>query len=133
VAQLEASSSYVDRSFSLGNEPPPTMREKRFVKVGWPSTGGLWVAEFDTTFAGVDEEDNLLPDDLGAARLQMARTMDERCTILRDRFKATFYEHLKDYKGLAFLNSWETKETGEVGPLLQPDETIRLWREVGIK
>jgi hypothetical protein len=110
-------------------EPPPTMREKRFVKVGWPSTGGLWVTEFDTTFAGVDEEDNLLPYDQGAARLRMAQTMDERCTILRDRFKARFYENVKDYKGYAFLNSWEMKEIGEVGPLLQPEETIRLWRE----
>jgi hypothetical protein len=110
-------------------EPPPTMREKRFVKVGWPSTGGLWVAEFDTTFAGVDEEDNLLPYDEGAARLRMARTMDERCAILRDRFKARFYENVKHYKGYAYLNSWETKEIGEVGPLLQPEETIRLWRK----
>jgi hypothetical protein len=80
----------------------------------------LWVAEFDTTFAGVDEQDNLLPDDEGAARLRMAWTVDERCAILQERFKATFYEFLKDYNGYAFLNSWQTKETGEVGPLLQP-------------
>jgi hypothetical protein len=127
VARLEVSSSQAGGSFRADDEPRPTMREKRFVKVGWPSTGGLWVAEFDTTFAGVDEEDNLLPDDVGAAQLRMARTMDERCAILRDRFKATFYEHPRDYKGYAFLNSWETKEAGEVGPLLQPDETARLW------
>jgi len=89
----------------------------------------LWVAEFDATFASVDEEDNLLPHDEGAGRLRMARTMDERCAILRDRFKAIFYEYVKDYKGYAFLNSWETRDTGEVGPLLQPGETIRLWQE----
>jgi len=118
-----------DGVFRVDEAPTPTMREKRFVKVGWPSTGGLWVAEFDTTFAGVDEEDNLLPDDEGAGRLWMARTMDERCAILRDRFKATFHKDMKDYKGYAFLNSWETKEVGEVGPLLQPEETIRLWSE----
>lgn len=108
-------------------EPQPTMREKSFVKVGWPSTGGLWVAEFNKTFAGVDEEENLLPEHEGAARLRMARTMDERCVILRDRFKATFYGYVKDYKGHAFLNSWETKETGETGSLLQPEETLDLW------
>lgn len=107
--------------------PPPTMREKRFVKVGWPSasaptgTGGLWISEFDTTFAGVDEEDNLLPDDEGAARLKMARTMDERCVILKERFMARFYERVEDYDvgGYAFLRSWEWKRTGEVGPLME--------------
>ena len=133
VAQLEVSAMgdtwRVDDAFRMDKQPPPAIREKRLVKVGWPSTGGFWVAEFDTTFGGVDEEDNLLPYDEGAGRLQMARTMDERCAILRDRFKATFFEYVKDYKGYAFLNSWETKDTGEVGPLLQPDETIRLWQE----
>ena len=59
----------------------------------------------------------------------MARIMDGRRAILRDRSKATFYGYVKDYKWYAFLNSWETKDTGEVGPLLQLDETIRLWQE----
>lgn len=127
VVQLEVYFGRADDAPRMDVKPQPTMREKRFVKVGWPSTGGLWVAEFDTTFAGVDEEDNLLPENEGAARLRMARTMDERCVILRDRFKATFYEDVKDYKGYAFLNSWDMKETGEVGPLLQPDETMDLW------
>lgn len=127
VVQLKVYVGRADDAPRMDVEPQPTMREKRFVKVGWPSTGGLWVAEFDTTFAGVDEEGNLLPEDEGAARLRMAWTMDERCVILRDRFKATFYEYLKDYKGYAFLNSWDMKETGEVGPLLQSDETMNIW------
>lgn len=108
------------------DEPEPTLREKRFVSVGWPSTGGFWVAEFDTTWAGVDEEDNLVPGDAG--RMRMARTMDERCSILRDHFSSTFYSDLEHYNGHAFLNSWQTKETGEVGALLQVDETFELWR-----
>jgi hypothetical protein len=63
------------------------MCEKRLIKVGWPSTGGgVWIAEFDTTWAGADEEDNLVPWDGDIGRLRMARTMDERCTILVDRF-----------------------------------------------
>lgn len=114
-------------SFVVADQPPATMREKRFVKVGWPSTGGLWVAEFDTVFAGVDEEDNLLPE--APSRLQMARTMDERCAILRDHFEATFYESVEEYKGFGFLGSWQEKNAGEVGPLLQPDETIALWKK----
>ena len=98
-------------------EPEPTMRERRWVSVGWPTTGGLWVAEFDTNLPGIMEDDNLLPFD--SARLKLARTMDERCELLRDCFRATFYNDVRDYKGYAFLNSWEGKETGEVGPLQQ--------------
>lgn len=105
------------------------MREKRLIKVGWPSTGGVWIAEFDTTWAGVDEEDNLVPEGEELGQLRMARTMDERCAILRDRFKAIFHRDLKSYNGYRFLNSWESKVTGEIGPLLRPNETIEIWRK----
>lgn len=64
----------------------------------------------------MDEEDNLLPENEGAAWLR-TRRMDERCVILRDQFKATFYEYVKYYKGHAFLKSWEMKEAGGVGQL----------------
>lgn len=127
VAIEEGATRAGDGSFVVAKQPAATMREKRFVKVGWPSTGGLWVAEFDTVFAGVDEEDNLLPE--APSRFQMARTMDERCDMLRDHFNACFYRTLEDYKGYAFLKSWEDKENGEVGPLLQPGETVLLWKE----
>lgn len=60
-------------------------------------------------------------------RLRMARAIDERCAILRDRFEATFYRDLKSYEGYGFFNSWESKETEETGPLLQPDETHDMW------
>jgi hypothetical protein len=103
------------------------MREKRWVKVGWPSTGGLWVSEFDTVWGGVDEEENLPPDE-GLARVTLARTMDERCQILRDWFRGKFYASLGDYEGYAFLRAWEWKWTGEVGKdLLTSDETSREW------
>ena len=117
----------VDSTFTVNKQPAPTMAEKRLIKVGWPSSGGVWVAEFDTTWAGVDEEDKLVPEDEEIGRLRMARTMDERCGILRDRFKATFYSDLKTYEGYGFFNSWESRETGEVGSLLQPGETKDLW------
>ena len=64
ISTLEAGAaakSRVDRAFDVDEQPPPIIREKHLIKVGWPSTGGLWVAEFDTTWAGVDEEDNLVP------------------------------------------------------------------------
>ena len=120
----------VNSAFYLKDQPPPTRREKRDVRVGWPSSGGgVWVGEWDWTWAGIDdEEEHLLPpDDVSLGKLRMARTMDERCMLLRDRFQAAFYSNVEDYQGYAFLNSWAAKTTGEVGALLQPQETATLY------
>lgn len=59
-------------------EPWLTLRERRWVAVGWPSgaRGGLWVAEFDTNLPEIEEEDHLLPGD--ATCVLLARDMDER-------------------------------------------------------
>lgn len=68
------------------------MGKKRLIQVGWLSTGGVWVAEFNTTWGGGggDEEGNLVPEDEEIGRLRMARTMDERCAIVpRRRFTRT--------------------------------------------
>lgn len=130
ISNLEegaAAESSVDCAFDVDKQPPPTMREKHLIKVGWPSTGELWVAEFDTTWAGVGGEDNFVPWGEETGRLRMVRAMDERCAILRDRFEVMFYRDLKSYQGYGFFNSWESKETGETGPLLQPDETHDMW------
>lgn len=139
-------SGWGDRMFGyidIKPEPGPTMREKRFVKVGWPSSssgGGLWVSDFETTFGGVEDEDDLMPYDENEARLMLARTMDERCAMLRDRFRGKFYESVERYEGgHTFLRGWEEKAKqkkdgrekveGEVGPLLTPDETVDKWRQ----
>lgn len=90
------------------SEPAPTMAERRFISIAWPSTGGFWIAEFDTTLWGIEEEDNLVPDDI--ARLYLARTMDERSVILQNRFGANFYTSASEYQGCAFLNAWEERE-----------------------
>ncbi|KAF1983288.1 hypothetical protein K402DRAFT_406976 [Aulographum hederae CBS 113979] len=92
-------------------EAAPTMRERRWVCVGWPSSEeGFWVSEFDTTLWEVEEEDNVVPDD--TARLRLARTMDERCEMLEKHFKGRFYRDVGEYEGFAFLNSWAEKEAG---------------------
>ena len=85
-------------AFVLDEQPAPTMREKRLLKVGWPQGGGggMWVAEFDTTWAGVGEETNLLPADEELGRLRMTRTMNERCVMLMDRFRGRFYADLRE-------------------------------------
>jgi hypothetical protein len=96
-------------------EPAPTMAEKRFVSVSWPITGGLWIAGYDTSLWGIEEEENLVPDDV--ARLSVARTMDERSRLLRDHFGARFYQDIRDYRGYAFLNAWEARTTQKVGTI----------------
>ena len=118
----------VDGAFRIEEQPPPTMREKRVVRVGWPESGGLWVAEYDTTWAGVDEEDKLCDEDLG--RVAMCRSMEERCRVLKEWFGAKFYTSLEQYEGYAFLRAWEWKREGEAGKLLTPEETVELWRRV---
>ena len=126
----------VDGAWRLEEQTEPTMREKRLVIVGWEE-GGCWVSEFDTSWAGVDEEDNLLPDGEELGRLRMCRTMGERCGVLRERFRGRWYEEgemgeLKGYKGWGFFNSWGDKERegkGEVGMLESGEETRRRWVE----
>ncbi len=81
------------------------------MSVAWPTTGGLWVAEFDNTLWGIIEDDNLLPSE--SARLKLARTMDERSQVLRNYFRPKYYNDVREYEGYAFLNSWEEKEAGE--------------------
>ena len=119
----------VSNAFVLEEQPTPTMREKRLLRVGWPQGegGGVWIAEFDTTWAGVDEETKLLPADEELGRLRMTRTMNERCVMLRDRFRGRFYTDLREYEGYGFFNSWAERRTGEVGPLLKPEETREMW------
>jgi hypothetical protein len=116
-----------ERAFIVTDQPPATMREKRFVKVAWPSTGGIWVSEFDTVYAGVDEEDNLLEE--SPSRLQMARSMDERSKVMQQHFGAKFYKSVRDYEGYAFLKAWQEDDNGEVGPRLTADETKAFWNE----
>ena len=128
---------FVDR-FGAGMQPfvedveegrveEPTLRERRWVKVGWervasnPSkmdtsgTGGFWALDCDTNWMGIIEEDNLVPAD--AARVKLAASMEERCDILK-RMGAIFYPGLEQYEGEStFLRAWEWKWEGEIGHL----------------
>lgn len=100
-----------------GEAPKPTTMERRWVSVGYPSgpDAGLWVLEYDTVMYGMQEKHNLVP--AGAVRVQLAKTMDMKCEILRS-MGAKFYPKLKDYDGAACLNAWEAKTDGECGPLI---------------
>lgn len=130
-----------------GTVEEPTLRERRWVKVGWEASpavnvassisvtgkvegdgggngggngsasGGVWVLDCDTSMIGVMEEDNMVPIDAG--RLCLARSMEERCQILKG-LGATFYGTLEDYReNSTYLRAWDWKWEGEVDNLVQ--------------
>ena len=68
-----------------GQEPEPSLKERYWVSVAWPSSGGLVVSEFDTNLWGMDRDtENLVPEDV--ARLRLCRSMDEKAAMLREWF-----------------------------------------------
>jgi len=94
-------------------EPAPSDMERRWVSVGLEESG-FWVLEYDRNIFYAREMQNIAPSD--ASRVMLAETMQERCAILKD-MGAKFYREASEYAGLACINAWETKETGEHGPL----------------
>lgn len=101
-----------------GPEPEPSLRERYWVCVAWPSSGGLVVSEFQTTVGplGVND-DNFVPEDV--ARLRLCRNMDERAAMLKERFHGETFANVKEYQGNAFIGSWSWKEDGEHGAFQQ--------------
>ncbi|KAL2787682.1 hypothetical protein BJX66DRAFT_310375 [Aspergillus keveii] len=102
--------------------PAVTMKEGLCVRVGWPSTGGLWVVEcVNPRFEEVLDE---YAEEYGPTYVEkfglvgLARDMDERCEII-ERIGGKFFACLEDYDGYASLRAWEEKTTGEVGRLVQ--------------
>lgn len=115
-----------------GKVAEPTPRERRWVKVGWEQpaivsafasetskNSGFWILDRDSRWHFMEEEDNLVP--LDAGKIQLAKTMQERCIILK-KMGATYYASLKDYESEeTFLKAWEWKREGEIGPLQKVD------------
>lgn len=106
-----------------GRVPEPTLRERRWVRVGWENdaaaaaTGscGLWLLDCDLNMHGVLEEENMVPENAG--RIGLARSMRERCEIL-NRLGARSFNSLAEYEGKStFLRAWEWKYDEEVGEL----------------
>ncbi|KAL3434763.1 hypothetical protein BDV09DRAFT_195463 [Aspergillus tetrazonus] len=110
--------------FLQGEVPAVTTVESLWVRVGWSSTGGLWVAEsIHGAFEDVvddsvewNEQDNHYGN--AAGQIVLAKDMDERCEILK-LLGGRFYAGLDDYHGNGCLKMWEQKTTGEVGPLVR--------------
>jgi hypothetical protein len=94
-------------------QPAPSDMERRWVSVGLEE-GGFWVLEYDRNIYSARETQNLVPSD--ASRVMLAETMQERCEILKN-MGAKFYRRVSEYDGLACINAWKTKESGEHGAL----------------
>lgn len=99
----------------------PTPRERHWVSVGWlrEPKGAFLIANYEISMYCAEDEDNFAP--LFAATLALARTMEERCEILR-KLGAKYYACLEQYEDkTTFLRAWEWKKDGEVGPLIEKD------------
>ncbi|KAF2119147.1 hypothetical protein BDV96DRAFT_487301, partial [Lophiotrema nucula] len=103
--------------------PSPTVRERLWCSVAWPSAGGLVIAEFHSARLGHRNDGGReyeIPEDVG--RLGLCADMDERAAMLRERFEGKFFASVEDYDeegGDAFLGAWGWKidGKGEVGAL----------------
>ncbi|KAI0139739.1 hypothetical protein BJ166DRAFT_543233 [Pestalotiopsis sp. NC0098] len=99
------------------DEPDLTLMDRRWVSVGGPREGGgCWVAEYDTYVRFLLEPRNQPPPN--AACVHLARTMDKKYEMLKG-MGAKHSQSIKEYKGVACLNAWEKKTSGEFGPLVK--------------
>jgi hypothetical protein len=110
-----------DDASELDNSPLPTMRERYWISVAWPSTGGLVVSEYDTNIYPGGVETDTVPDDV--CRLMLCTTMDEKATMLKERFQGKSWGSVEDYQGNGFIGCWQSKQCGEV------DEMLQTWPE----
>ena len=105
-------------ALEMGEEEELTPMEKSWFCVGISSNspGGFWVAEYLISQPHLSNSDNPVPRD--AAKVLFARTMDERCEILKD-MGAPFFSSMEQYEGAGCFKAWVEKTTGEHGPLIQ--------------
>ncbi|KAJ0423007.1 hypothetical protein BJY00DRAFT_310606 [Aspergillus carlsbadensis] len=122
LAKAATNNRAIRAMFENKEVPPVTKKEGLWVRVGWPSTGGLWVVEWDDPV--IEELYDESVEDSGpgytdkGGLLGLARDMDERCEIL-ESIGGRFFPCLEDYDGHACLQAWEEKTTGELGPLAE--------------
>src|SRR4051794_10056303 len=122
--QMEASNEIAimatdDKVMKIAGEetvPEPTMRERRWVKVGWPSKslssaadgeGKFWIVEYDIGMPDIIDDDDVVPWEVG--QLILARDMNEKCEILKKMKGVRVFSSLSEYQGHAFLKAWEEK------------------------
>lgn len=95
----------------------PTRRERGCVRVAWPShpPGALCVLACEKIILGRAGDEKLRPQHYGI--ISLARTMDERCTVLQ-RLGGTMYASIDEYQGPTFFRASGESHQGERGPLV---------------
>ncbi len=95
----------------------PTRRERGWVRVAWPlhPPGALCVLACEKLVMGRKGGERLRPEHYGL--ISLARTMDERCTVLQ-RLGGTMYASIDEYQGPTFFKAWEEDHRGEKGSLV---------------
>jgi hypothetical protein len=78
--------------------------------------GALCVLACEKVIIGRTGNERLRPKHHGLVSL--ARTMDERCTVLQ-RIGGTLYTSIDEVQDRTFLKAWENNHQGEKGPLLK--------------
>ena len=92
----------------IGISPPSRPHETTHLLVGWPSTGGVWVAEIvNHPMHGINEDGFERLKQLSMLRL--ARSMDERCEMLQEVFGAKYHSTIGDYEGRGCLKWWNER------------------------
>lgn len=98
----------------------PTRLERGWVRVAWPShhPGALCVLACEKIIMGRAGGEVLRPKGYGL--ISLARTMDERCTVLQ-RLGGTMYTSVDEVRHPTFLKAWEENHRGERGALAIPE------------
>ncbi|ETS03818.1 hypothetical protein M419DRAFT_74787 [Trichoderma reesei RUT C-30] len=81
----ESGEEWLVRKLMEPNEPD-LRRAKRFIKVGWPAAGGVWVLDL--------KEDDAITRDAGI--IHNAHDMEERCRLI-EQLGGVFYEDPKNW------------------------------------
>jgi hypothetical protein len=76
------------------DETESTKRERYWVSIAWPSTGGLVVAEWDTMMYGFTDENELVPMDV--LRLLLCTNMDEKVHMLEERVQGNLWSSVEE-------------------------------------
>jgi hypothetical protein len=113
----EAPDTLCIEALENGSEPLPTVRERTWVSIAWPSAGGLVVAEWNTLMYGYGKDDDMFLPDEELGRLRLCKNMDEKALILMDWFEGKEIEDIQAYKGNSWLRIWDSKVGGEHGKM----------------
>lgn len=107
VRKLENGDEEAFEALDADETLAPTPRERVWTRVAWPehTPGALCVLACEKPIDGRRGDEKIRPRHYGVTSL--ARTMDERCTVLQ-RLGGVMYASIEDYQdSTTFLKAWE--------------------------